>query len=456
MLRGGAVSLALPWLESWSTSGLKAAEALPAKRLLVVSFPDGCEDRFRPLTTGSGKAWAPSAILAPFLPFKQRMSVLSGVENFSPIQADVVSAASGTIPRLAGMFLTCTNFDKLSQQNKAPSNGISMDQLVAQSVGHAKKLDSLVVSLSTMKSYCDGRDCRYSRNISWSSESTVAPCLADPQLVWDRMFSGASSSGSVAGLDKSVLDALLESSEATRSRLGQGDRHRLDEYLTSVRDLEKRVQAGGCVGPTRPPALPVGEINQNTDSYNRAAHAALMSDLIALAFQCDMTRVVSFMLDDMRSEFLYSHVRKRVFSATDSKPDPSGETCGNFHGSTLMGDANDYWASIQWWFASTTAALCQRLADMPEGNSTVLDNTVVLFGSSVHKTSYADNLPLVLLGGTGVLKQDQHVVPNDGSTACALRDVHFTLMNSCFGMNLKSFGESVLTTSNRIVPELLA
>jgi hypothetical protein len=121
------------------------------------------------------------------------------------------------------------------------------------------------------------------------------------------------------------------------------------------------------------------------------------------------------------------------------------------------GAAGSPWASANRWFSQTTADLCQKLADMPEGDGSVLDNTVVLYGSCMHgaDNSVAD-LPIAMLGGCGVFKQNQNVVFGSGNSEVALRDVYFTIMNSYFGLNAKSFGESVVTSSNRIVSELLA
>jgi hypothetical protein len=457
VLRGAGVSLALPWLESLAGSSAKASAAATPKRLLVVFFPSGTSEFWRPAQAGVGDAWQLSPILDPFAALKSRMTVLSGVENHTPVQTDPqIEPSNG---RDTGMFLSCINFDK---QNAAlrlqATNGVTMDQRIAQGVGQGTPLESLAVGLSTWQSYCDGRDCRYSRNISWSSQTEVVPRLVDPVAVWQTLFEDVPlQGGRSVSLDRSVLDAVLESSAATRSRLGRVDQQRLDDYLSSVRDLETRIQGLSCYAPARPTlSVTSNDIQINTDTYNRGDHAAIMNDLLALAFQCDRTRVISHMLDDERSEFVYSHVKQRIFSATGSVENPDGSICYQYNAMCNEGDANSAWASANRWFSQITADLCQKLAEMPEGDGSVLDNTVVVYGSSMHgaNNSVAD-LPIAVLGGRGVLKQNQNVALGSASSEVALRDVYFTIMNSYFGLNAASFGESVVTSSNRLISALL-
>lgn len=454
ILRGAGVSLALPWLESWRAPGARAAGASAPKRMLAIYFPMGTSSFWKPSKFGTGDEWQLSPILEPFAPVKDQLIVLGGVENNSPMTDQHYIYR---LPYNTAMWLSCTDPEKATNALKVTANGVTMDQLIAQRIGSQTPLPSLALGLSTYYSWCDGKDCSYSRNISWSKPTEVVPRKTDPKDVWDALFPGAGGS-SQSALDRSVLDTVLKSAEATRSHLGKADQQRLDEYLSRVRELEQRV-AQQCVRPPRPTGTtPVSNQHTSSDTYDRGQHADLMNDLIALAIQCDRTRVITHMLDDEHAEFIYSHVGLRSFSSTGSQEvAPPKRLQFELYGMQQSEQDGSPWASANRWFCEVTSRLCQKLAAMPEGEGSVLDNTVVFFGSNVengHRSSA--NLPLTLLGGRGILKQNQSLNLAAQGPQCALRDVHFTLLNRVFDLNLTSFGESVLTTQNRIVPELLA
>jgi hypothetical protein len=229
--------------------------------------------------------------------------------------------------------------------------------------------------------------------------------------------------------------------------------------MQSLRSVEQRITQLPSERPLcRPASMPVfpdvgGELEyrQNTAEYSKARHADLMNDLIALAFQCNLTRIVSYMLEDERSEFTYDHVRRRQFTAEGSVPVDG--VCGEYRGAS-HGDLNEF-ASITWWNVGKVAELCQSLAGIVEdsfGNS-VLDNTVVLLGSCIHgQDHWVDRLPTLLVGGRGGgLRLDQHV--DLGKRP--LRDLYYTLANSVYGMDLASFGVDRTGAPHATVTELL-
>jgi hypothetical protein len=313
--------------------------------------------------------------------------------------------------------------------------------------------------------------------------------VVNPQAVFDRLVTaGAPTAGQTTpagdggapnpalaqtrALQKSVLDSVLASATTLRTKVSMNDQARIDQYMTSVRDLEKLVtapamQVGGgsttggpttaCTGIARPPEA-VADMNTPPD-YSRETHANVMIQLVALAFACDVTRTITFMIDDARSDYVYSHVPMRLFNtpAKGTLSSPGTGTCAGYHGLQHAGDANDGFSTITWWMASKANQMTQQLASIQEGAGTVMDSTVLHFGSGMHGGNHDSlNLPIVLLGsGGGVLKQDVYMTltgdaPGGGAR---LSNLHLTLMQKVFGCTLTSFG--VPGGSTGIIPDIL-
>jgi hypothetical protein len=327
-------------------------------------------------------------------------------------------------------------------------------------------LDSLQVGLSTVYASCDGKQCSNSRSISWRTETQPTYKQVDPVAVFNTITGGATTPGggnmddpaakARIALKKSVLDAVLENASNTRKLLSSLDQKRMDEFLESVRAVEQRavgvsagmggmgMPGGGAVGgacagtkPTMATVTPDG-IKQTTATYNKGDHADVMNSLIVMALQCDATRIVSYMLEDERSEFTYDHVKRRKFTNTTSTEDTGN--CGNYHGS--QHGSQDEFATISWWNAGKVADLCRKLDAIKDvDGKTILDNSVVLFGGCMHGSNHSCNqLPTVLIGGGGgKLRTDQHV--QYGSPK-HIRDLHFTIMNDVFGLGVADFGNN--------------
>jgi hypothetical protein len=379
LLRGVGVALALPWLDSFAPRVARAQTMPQPKRFLPIFFPNGSAEYWRPANTGQGTAWQLSPILQPFERLKSKLTVLTNMENYSAFHPDSpsVEPSHGRAP---GAFLACVDGSLVRENlDVSEANGISVDQVIAQHALYSglTALPSLQVGLSTWHSYCDGKPCSLSRSISWASPTQPMYKLVDPLEVFNQIV-GATGPAQPSGtpdpeterriaLDKSVLDAVLENAARTRNRLGVSDQKRMDEFLESVRSVEKRVTGvsnamGGraCTPIARPTLSAVPNSPQrSTDTYNKGDHADVMNDLIVMAFQCDVTRVISYMLEDERSEYVYDHVPKRKFSAQGSEPGTG--VCGNYHGAQHAGDLNDDFSTISWWNASKAAALCERL-----------------------------------------------------------------------------------------------
>jgi Protein of unknown function (DUF1552) len=483
ILQGGAVALSLPWLETLAPRPARGAAA-PIKRYISMYYPNGTTPNFwNPTAAGAGNAWAISPILEPLSAFKANMLVLGNVGNYSAMGVTATAQPShGT--NCAGAW-HC--YDPRKGSDSAPGGGISVDQVIAGQIGAATRLPSLQVGLSTIDSYCDGAPCAHSRSISWAGPNVPMGKIVNPQTVFDKLVSAGAPTtvgpgttpttpmttdpklAQTRALHKSVLDSVLAASTSLRAKLSMSDQARVDQYMTSVRDLEKLVAApamqvtggGGatvsCAGQTRPPEA-YADMNVPAD-YSRETHANIMIQLVTMAFACDLTRTVSFMLDDARSEYVYSHVPMRKFNAPAAGmlSSPGTGTCADYHGLQHAGDNNDGFATITYWNAQKAAMMAQALASISEGGGTALDGAVIHFGSGMHGGNHDGlNIPMVLIGsGGGVLKQNAYVqmtgdAPGGGAR---LANLHLTLIQKVFGSSVGTFGAPGASTG--ILPGVL-
>ena len=459
VLRGAGVALTLPCFESLLEKPLRAQAVQLPRRFLPIYLPNGAHDYWRPTSAGSGDAWQLSSILEPFGPtLKSKLNVVTNLENGSVFNADGAYIPN-THGRLGGAWLTCVDAQAVRAKLQLDeANGTSVDQLLAQHEAFKGKtaLDSLQVGLATTISNCDAEPCSSSRRVSWASPTQPLTRLVDPLEVFNQLVgvSGQASAGAVSETEarkrlarsKSVLDAVLENAQRTRARLGSGDQKRMDEFLASVRAVEQRATrvSSGCGGALQPDLTGIdvsGNPRQATEQYDKGAHADAMNELITMAFQCDATRIISYMLEDERSEFTYSNVKERAFAdAVASSTDKAGDaTCPEYHAAQHGG--GDPFATITWWNVSKVAELCRSLDAIEEAPGlSVLDNTVVYLGACMHGGNHlAEELPVALIGGGNLgLKTDQHLVLD----ARPLRDLYVTLMNDVYALGVTDFGEN--------------
>jgi hypothetical protein len=465
MLRGAGVALALPWLESLAPRPARGQSVARRKRYVSMFYPHGGVPWYYPAAPGVGDGWQLSSITEPLAPVKSKMLFLGGVQNYAPWGGHIEPAHGN----LCAALWTCVKAN-------GPMNnysGTSVDQAIARTIGAATPLSSLQVGLSTLDSYTDGNPAQHSRSISWSDPMTPLYKTISPQAVFDRLVGPSGAPSTAAGnssaapdpmaerrraLRKSALDYVLSSTASLKARVSSSDRVRLDGFLSSVRSLEQRVAAPAmqvgtaatCTVMARPSEVyAVGQSNATVleqyagdappVGYDRGHHADLMIDLIVMALQCDMTRVVSFMVDDERSDFVYSFVPGRKFTATTSTLDPSYVVAG-FHGLQHCDEYAPGWLTILRWIMERGAQLATKLDAIPEGDgTTVLDNTVVMLASDMHSNAHdARDLPIILLGsGGGVLKQN---VYQRWTTAPEVADLHLVLMQKVYGCPDTSFG----------------
>lgn len=473
LLQGLGVTLSLPWLPSLLPRGARAETPAHPKRFLPIFLPNGAHDYWQPLGSGQGDSWRLSSVLEPFGSLKAKLNVISHLENASVFSADASPYVDPSHSRLAGAWLTCVDAVAVrAQLSVGEANGVSIDQFLAAHANFRNQtaLPSLQVGLSTALGACDGEPCSSTRSVSWASPSQPMYKLIDPLEVFDALVGVSSTQGNEVGAaeaekrrarDLSVLDAVLESARLTQTRLGRSDRERLEEFLSSVRATEQRVSAvsarlGGraCLSVSAPTMAQVEQSetspHQTTATYDKTEHADAMNDLIAMAFECDATRVISYMLEDERSAFTYDHVVQRAFTPEGSSP--KGGSCPEYHLAQHMD--GDEFASITWWNVGKVADLCRRLDAIEDAPGvSVLDNCVVLFGGCMEGGSHkATRLPVALVGGQNLgLGQNQHLELDNQP----LRDLYATLMNSAFHTELSEFGQNLTGAPLGRIPGLL-
>jgi hypothetical protein len=469
ILRGAGVALALPLMESLAPRGASAAATTPTRRFVAMTFPNGATtDFWKPHGLGSGGAWQLSPVLEPLAPVKSAVSVLNNVGNYSPFGGHIEPSHANNF----AAFLTCAKA-KSTAGGASATTGISVDQVIANGIGAATKIPSLQVGLSTLDSSPDGLPGPCSRSISWDAAGQPLGKMVDPQTVFDKLVAaGPVPSPALPGPDpiaaarrdanKSVLDYVLGHAATVQAKLGRSDRARLDQFLTSVRALETSIQESSlspsCAVPMRSvDSYAVGNVPPD---YNRDVHANQMIDLVVMALQCDLTRVVSFAFDDARSDFVYDFLTIRNFT-------PSGSTPGTMkdagaHGISSAGNNNDGYATLNYWFVEKLSRLCQKLAAIGEGEAfSLLDQSVVWFGSEMHGGNHDGlDLPVLYVGsGGGRLTTDQNLDLARGATPEVLANVYLTFIRGVFDLPVPSFGVpmgSFFGEGTTVVPELLA
>jgi hypothetical protein len=481
ILKGAGVALSVPWLETFETKRAKAQTA-SVRRYVSFYWPLGTADGYLWGATGAGPSMTLAPILQPLQPNLSKIMPLGGVGDYSPWGGHIE-------PAHANNCATSWTGVKANGPSSANSS-ISIDQAIANQIAFSNggrsptQLASLQVGLSTLDSYTDGLPGAHSRSISWKDAASPLYKMISPQQVFDSLVSGGLPqnghppvpqdpvSARRAALKKSALDYLAASATSLQLHLSKSDTARLDQYLTSVRDVEKRVTAApigtqpgtNCAPLLRPTQAPV--VNTPYPAgFDRGQHATLMNDLIVMAFQCDLTRVVSYMLDDARSDFVYNFLTTRNFSMTGSKPGTG--TVAGYHGVTAAGDQNDQFATITWWMMSQLNDLITKISAINEGARSAFDNTIIYAGSGMHGSNDDGlNVPAIVAGtGGGVFKTGQALHLAGGSTVTGnkvemgknLQDLHLTILNAVFGGTATEFGVSKGTfLSQGMLTELLA
>jgi hypothetical protein len=446
-LRGAGVALGLPWLESLAPREARAQAAAARPRPFVaMTFPCGVAEFWKPKVTGMGDSWTLSPILQPLANVKTHVNVLANVGNYGPFGGNAQPSNS----KLTAALLTCTA--PITQTGGVALCGTSVDQVIAQGQPHMP-VPSLQVGLSTLDSYTDGMPAACSRSISWSSPTNPLFKLVDPQALFDTIVgfqnvvpgTGAALGTARRAKNKSILDFVADHATTVSGRLGKTDRAVMGDFLASVRDLEMRTQTAMdvpmCAGGTRP-AQHI-DVDMTPPDYNRGTHADLMIDLCVMALRCDVTRVISFMLDDARSDFIYNFLTERQFTATGSTPTGTAPL-GGLYGMMEAAPNNNGYATANFWFVQKLARLAEALAATPNGvGGNLLDDAAIFFGSEMHGSNHDGlDLPVLTVGkGGGRLVTNQSIdFAKTARQAERLGNLHLTFIRGVYDLPVTTFG----------------
>lgn len=422
-LRGAGTALALPLLDAMvpSLTALADTPANPARlrRLGFVYMPMGC-DASRWTPPGADKLNELSPSLSPLAPVKQKIALVSNLE--------LRNAYPGTHATSNASFLSAAKAKRTESTDY--HLGTTVDQVAAQQLGRDTQLPSLELAMDLLSvvGQCDnGYACVYQNNLSWSSPTTPLPAEAHPRIVFENLFGEQGAGDRRAALKKraSLLDAVSDELVRLQKTLGPADRRRVDEYLQSVRDVERRIQRAEAAAGENPPPdreRPIGVPASYTD------HARLMFDLQTLALQGDVTRVITFQLARETSNRSYTEIGV-------SEP---------HHPLTHHGNDPEKIAKvarINRFHVSLFGEFLEKLDAIREGDGSLLDHSLYLYGSGMGNPNVHDhvNLPIIVAGGAaGKMQGGRHIRYSEPTP---LANLHLTLLDKV-GVRLDSFADS--------------
>jgi len=426
MLRGLGATLALPWLEAMRPRTALAADTPKQPvRMAALYMPNGVNaDQWTP--KGEGREFELSPTLAPLAGLKSEILVLTNLWNKGS------DASEGHYVKTSG-FLTSTTITKTYGVDLS-CNGTSMDQVAAQRSGRHTPLPSLELAMDAISTGVDnnvGYTRVYGSHISWAGPNRPLPREINPRHVYERLFRASRPQTAAAEQDKLLLDRVLGDARKLREQLGTADRQRLDEYLEGVRSLEERLDrsVAGFNSDWQPRADVGANKLPEQDPATHDDNVRWMLDMLALAFQSDTTRIATFMFGNA--------VSGRNFSFLE-------DVRGGHH--DISHHENDaeklrMYQRINQWHIEQYAYLLGKLKGMKEGEGTVLDNCLILFGAGLRdgNSHSPHNLPLVLAGrGGGRIASGQHLVYERDSPLSNL----YVSMLDAFGTPVERFADS--------------
>jgi hypothetical protein len=416
-LHGIGVSMALPWMESlpvWGHDPWAAATANEAPlRLGVVFAGNGFHSR-EWWAKGQGPQMELGKVLEPLADFRQKLLFIQGLYNAEALKGNIHSSQTGNL--LSGAPLASGGDIR---------SGTSIDQVIAQQLGHSTKVPSLVLGCeksnpSVHKNY----SMLYSSHISWSSPTAPTPLELYPALAFDRLFKDETQRG-----DQSVLDAVQEDARHVRRQISATDQRKLDEYLESVREVEQRIEQAGRRGELQGwrPTLASPNIPRPADGIPQdiAEHMRLMCDIMVLGFQTDTTRACTLKLNNDHSSLRFPNLGVDYM----------------IHHLLSHSDTAD-WLKVNQFFVAQLAYIARKLDAIQEGPRTALDNSLILFCSSMLTGNHdATQLPVVILGRAGGKLQTARVLDYRDRPDRKMCSLYLSLMDK-LGVRLKQFGDS--------------
>ena len=429
VLRGLGATLALPLLDGMvpALSALRRTAANPVRRFGAVYVPNGMEMR-QWTPAGEGAGFEFSRILEPVEPFRKHLNILSGLADKPAIPRD--GEGVGDHARAASTWLTGVHVKKTEGPDIRA--GQSLDQLVARQLGSETQLSSLELALDSVEvlGACDqGYSCAYANTISWRTPTTPLPMENDPRAVFERLFGAADSTDAAARLsrlreDRSVLDFVSGEARALRRGLGAADGAKLEQYLEAVRDAERRVRTAELQADREMPVFeqPVGI----PDTFEE--HAKLMYDLWLLAFQTDLTRVGTFMVGKEVTGRSYPEI---------------GVSSGHHGVSHHQNDPRqlEALAKINTYHVQMFAYFLDRMRSTPDGDGSLLDHTILLYGTGISDGNlhFHLDLPMMVAGGAaGNLEGGRHLRYRDDTP---LTNLYLSVLDK-LGMPVEKFGDS--------------
>jgi hypothetical protein len=428
-LRGVGAAVALPLLDAMvpAATALAQTAARPVRRFGAVYVPHGLlQSQWLPLTTGLGYEMTP--ILKPLEPFRDRMIVLSGLSAGPTVQNGGHAVAPASY--LSG------NVQPKQTENTDVRGAVTLDQVIARAAGQETVFPSLELAtedFSTSIGACDtGYSCIYMNTISWGGPTTPLPMETNPRAVFERMFGGGSTPAERRARmegDRSILDGAIESARRLQSNLGARDRSRLGQYLDGVREIERRIQRAEAQATTNPIDLdaPVGPPEQYDE------HVALMFELLSVAFQSDVTRVFTFMaMRDITSR-AFPHI---------GVPDPHHALSHEANGRSDDPNQQVKFTKVNIHHTQLFAKFVESLRTAPDGTGSLLDNSTILYGSSMGNANDHTHSPLPLMvlgGGSGQFRKLGHHIASPANTPMA--NMLLSLAQKS-GVDAERFGES--------------
>ncbi len=417
MLKGLGVSMALPWMESlrvWGQeAGTTAATGQAPTRFAVLFSGNGFhKDHW--WARGTGREMELGKVLEPLQAHREKLLYIRGLYNEEALKGNIHSSQTGNL--LSGAPL---------EAGGGIRSGTSIDQLLAQTCGQTTKVPSLVLGCekanpSVHKNY----SMLYSSHISWSSPTTPTPLEVFPALAFDRLFRDDATKA-----DKSVLDAVLEDAGDLRRSISRNDQQKLDEYLNSVREVEQRIARAGSRGELQgwKPTLEKPDKPRPADGIPQdiAEHMRLMCEILVLAFQTDTTRICTLKLNNDHSSLRFPNL---------------GVDYMIHH--LLSHQESDDWLKVNRFFMEQLAWIADKLDAIQEGERTALDNSMIMYCSSMLTGSHdATKLPVILLGrGGGKLETGRTLdyLDKPNRKMCSL---YLSLLDK-FGLQQTTFGDS--------------
>ena len=434
VLRGMGSMVALPLLDSMmpALSALRTTAAKPINRFSVMYVPNGMiMKNYLPLTEGAPYELTPT--LSPLARFREQMLVLSGLECIP-----TPGRPGGAHAKASTRFLTDVSPPTSETWLDA---GVSMDQILARETGKQTQLASLELAIESAETTgaCDtGFACPYTNTISWRSQNTPLPTQNNPRVVFERLFGDSTSTDPAVRLARlrqrrSVLDSVSEEVAHLRGALPQSDHTKLTEYLDAIRDVEQRIQIAEQQSDQDLPLVdhPAGIPSGWED------HVNLMFDLQVLAYRCDLTRVITFMLGHEHSGMTYPQIgvpdAHHPISHHQQEPDKVAKV-----------------ARINAYHVEMFARFLAKLQATPDGDGTLLDHVTMMYGAGMADSNSHSpiDIPMILAGGgAGHLKGGRHI----RFANTPLANLHLTLLDQ-FGVHWDRIGDS----SGRIDARILS